>query len=339
MTRLDVRWQVVNRDLFVIGEIHGSGGQVSFNGRATVQRSANATEFDWREWADLDLFTEYLRPVVYRSDGVEQPLGVFVVSNSPERYLSENVKQVAQPQLADLGFLLLSESPQTLGARVGESIATVLERIADAASVTERIVDRTGQFVAEPVAYPPGTKFLDALRGFANLGGYLPPHFDRFGRLRLRAAPTQSSEVEAAYTSADILRDTRVENTDVLASPNTFVVIGGGATATNVLAVSEIAPDAPGSVRQRAGRRIYKVIKEQGIDTRAQAQAVARAAAETADNQFREVVLQTVPNGDHCCYSVVTVNGEKYLEVGWQLPLDGTGPMTHTLVSSLEFVE
>lgn len=335
--RLDVSWQVVNADLTVVGSISGQGGVVSFDGRATVQRNVNGAQFDRNDWNQLNLFTDFLRPVLTDKSGMQRPVGAFAVSNAPERYVSRNVKQVAQPQLADLGFLLLSESPRTLGGRRGALLSDVLAEVCDQAGVGPRLIDGSTETIGEPVAYPPGTKFIDALRGFAALGAYLPPYFDNVGRLRLRRLPTDSSETDVTYTSADIIRNSRVENTDSFAAPNTFVVVGGGATTTRVLAVAEVAADSVGSVAQRDGRQVVKVIKEQGVSTVAQAETIARVAAETADNRFVETVFDTVPNGRHDGYSVVVVNGVQSLEVGWSLPLDGTSAMTHTVSSLLGF--
>jgi hypothetical protein len=331
-----IEWQVTDAAGVTIGAAGSTGGSITWDGRATIQRVCRGASFDPADWSEINPLTDWLVPVFRTSEGVATRLGMFTVAGLPERFIAGSVKTPPEPYLADAGILLGSASPYNLSGRAGEQLDQVLARVCDAAGVTRRRIDPVGDLIGEPVAYPVGTKFIDALRGFADLAGLLPPHFDRDGFLVLKSYPSGEIEPVASYSGPSIISESRIEDSDLFTAPNVWLVIGGGGTGGPIVVQQEIAPDAPNSVPNRGGRRIVQVYREQGIDSIAQAQRIAGVRAELSRQSFRSIDFSGAPNPDHDCYGVVEVNGKRYFETGWTLPLVIGREMRHSVSSRLE---
>ena len=334
MTGWAVEWTVTDRDGAAIGVLAGDGGQITWDGRATVGRVARGVRFPAAEWADVNPFTDWLVPVLRSSDGSAYRLGMFTVVDAPARFLAPGVPDAPQVYMMDGGALLATASQFTLTALVGESLSDAMARVCDAAGVTRRVIDVEGDLVGDPVAYPPGTTFATALDGFTSLAGFLPPHFDRDGVLRLRRLPAGDAP-DVTYGADTILSGSRAEESDLLTAPNVFVVVGAGSGANPVTATAELPVDAPNSVANRGGRRIVKVLREQGVSSLAQAQRLATRAAQTAASPSRSVTFDGMPDGRHDCWSLVEVSGTVFVESGWELPLRVGAAMGHRVESQV----
>jgi hypothetical protein len=336
VTAYAVQWQVIDVNDRPIGVLNGSGGNIAWDGKATVQRICRGVSFPLHEWEDINPLTDWLRPVMRLADGTERPLGVFGVAGDPQRYLAKDLRAAPQPYLMDSGLLLNTPSPFNLSGKVSDKLRDVMVNVIESAGITKYKVDTASEILNEPVAYPVGTLFSVALAGFARLAGFYPPHFDRHGVLQMKAFPTGELIPDASYDSSTIVVQSRLEDSDLFTAPNTFIVVGSGATDGPVVAVAEIPSGAPNSVANRNGRRITSVITEQGISTFAQAERIAKLTAATSIETNRSITFGTVPNYDHDCYSAVQVNDIVYRELSWDLPLSPTGPMSHEVNSSVE---
>ena len=331
MLAYDIEWLVCESDATPIGTLRASGGNITWDGRATIQRVARGVQFDPSDWSQVNPLTDWLMPVFRTADGSRTPLG-----GLPERFIAPGITSPPEPYLADGGLLLESAAPTNLSGRAGEMLSQVLARICDAAGITRRAISPAGDLLSEPVAYPVGTRFSEALRGFADLAGFLPPHFDRDGVLVLRGPDTGDVAPDASYDGTNIISESRVEDSDLFTAPNVWIVVGAGATSAPVTVVREVSPDAPNSVQNRGGRRICEVLREQGVDTVLQAERIATARAELSRQSFRTIEFQTAPTAAHDCYSNVQVYGQTMFETGWSLPVTVGGEMRHTVVSRLE---
>jgi hypothetical protein len=331
-----VEWQVADSNGVTIGVVGSSGGTLTWDGRATIQRVCRGASFDPDDWAQINPLTDWLIPVFRNADGSATRMGMLTVAGLPERYIAGTVKTPPEPYLTDGGILLGSSSPYNLSGRAGEQLDQVLARVCDAAGIMRRTIEPIGDLIGEPVAYPVGTKFGDALRGFADLAGILPPHFDRDGVLVLKRYATGDLGPEVTYSAASIINESRVEDSDLFTAPNVWLVIGGGGTGGPIVVQREVAPDAPNSVPNRGGRRIVEVYREQGIDSIAQAQRLAEVRAELSRQAFRSIEFSGAPNPTHDCYATVQVNNDLYFETGWTLPLTVGSQMRHSVSSRLE---
>jgi hypothetical protein len=328
-----VRWRVADRDGNYIGEVLGSGGTITWNGTARVQRTCSGVRFDNAGWNDVNPFTDWLLPVIV-DDGVDRPLGLFTVLDDTRRFIGPENQSLPSPYLADGAVLLDQPSLFTLAGRLGEQLSSVAERFLDAAGVTRRVVVPTGDTVGEPVAVPAGNTYLDGLLGIALLAGFLPPYFDAHGVLRFEPPRPITDAAVVEHDGATIVAESRVVSDDLLDAPNTFLVVGGGATNAPVLAVAEVSPSAPNSIINRGGRRVTKVIREQGIVNATQAEQIARTIAATDPRSYGQVSFTTPPDWRHDSYTLVNVYGETYRETQWSLDLSPNGLMTHVVTKA-----
>ncbi len=335
MTAFAVEWAVADSTGALTGVIAGSGGTLSWDGSATVQRVARGVTFETSEWAQIDKLNDWLVPVFKRSDGSAVRLGMLAVASDQQRFLGDGLLAPAEPYLVDHGSFLATASPYNLSGRVGESISDALIRICDIAGIERRIIEPSGEVLGEPVAYPVGSTFENALNGLCVLAGFLPPHFDRDGMLRLRPLSPNNAEPAATYDGSSIVFDTRVEDSDYLDAPNVFIVVGSGAQDGAVVATAEVPSNAPNSVVRRNGRRIAQVIREQGIDNVYQAQQLAELVASTSVASYRTINFGAVPNPAHDCFALVEVNNTIYRELSWDFDMSVGGLMSHTVVSEL----
>lgn len=332
----EVRWSVADQDANLVGDISGRSGTLVWDGSARIQRAVRGVVFDGNEWADVNPLTDWLVPRFVRDDGTSVRLGHFTCADVPRRWRTSTVTYDPSPYLTDAGALLQNPSPYVLAGSQGEQISDAIRRIVQVAGITRSNIEAAGNVLGEPVAYPAGTTYAEALSGLAELAGFLPPYFDRDGVLVLRSVPTGSPLPEVSYDGASIVRDSRLEEDDLLSAPNTFVVLGAGASDGPIVAVSELPQSAPNSVANRNGRRITKVVREQGIDTQDQADRLAALVAATAVRQFVRVTFESLPDPVHDGFTVVEVNGETMLEHRWDLPLEVGSTMSHEVSTITE---
>ena len=333
MTGFGVLWEVTDMHGTTIGEVGGQGGFVLWDGRATIQRIARNVRFDVTDWKQVNPLTDMVSPMFVRSDGTRTRMGLFAVVSDPVRVLSGEVRASPEPYLMDQGLFLDQPSPSNLSGRVGEQLSDTLVRVCDAAGISRRRIGAAGDLVGEPIAYPTGTSFGVALAGLCDLAGFLPPHFDRDGVLVLDAGASGDRDYDVDYTGDTIIAESRTVATDLLDSPNTFVVLGSGATAGPVVAVAQVDASAANSVANRGGRVVSEVVFGQGLDTVDQAERLARLMAESAVAQSERVRFDSVPDPVHDCYTLVAVNGVVFREWGWEMDLSTGGLMSHDLVS------
>jgi hypothetical protein len=333
VTGFGVLWEVTDMHGVTIGEIGGQGGSVVWDGRATVQRVARGVRFDLDGWSAVNPLTDLLSPMFVAGNGTRSRLGLFAVASDPVRVVSGALRANPEPYLVDQGLFLDEPSPVNLSGRVGEQLSDTMVRVCDAAGVTRRRIGAAGDLIGEPIAYPAGTSFRQALAGLCDLAGFLPPHFDRDGVLLLRSGDEGDRDFDVAYDGRNILAESRTVDTDLLSAPNTFIVLGGGATSGPVVAVASVDPSAPNSVSNRGGRVVSEVVRQQGLDTVDQAERLARMLAETAVAQSETVRFGAVPDPAHDCYSLVSVDGVVFREWGWQMGLEAGDVMSHQVVS------
>lgn len=322
-------WRVLDDTKSPIGSLRSAGGSIAWDGNASIQRVARNVQFNKTEWQDVDPFRDRLQPVLAAPNGEAFTLGVFHVAQIPEVYEDFGETRLPEPYLVDGGFFLDQPSPFGFAGKLNENVSSLMARVCDAAGVDSRVISPAGPVFGEPVVWPPGTNFSQCLSDLCQLAGFLPPHFDRDGVLRLRPPLSLTAEPAVEYTSAQILRNTRVQNQNLLEAPNVFVVIGSGASESEIVAEAEVPSSAPHSVVNRGGRRIVAVFQLQGIDSFAQAKTIARQLALTQTEDYATIEFRTSENPAHDCYDVLSVNGERYRHVAWDLSLRAGGGMQH----------
>lgn len=327
-----VVWDVLDESGSATGRLSSSGGSLTWDGGARIQRVVRGAQFDATEWQAINPFRDRLQLLWVEDNGDTTPLGVFHVAQSPRKYIDENLFANPEPYLVDGGFFLDQPSIQGLSGRLGERLSDIMARLCDQAGVTSRVISPCGEFCGEPILAPAGTSYSQSLSGIARLANFLPPHFDRNGVLRLVPPPPLTSAPAAVYGPSNVVRESRLADDNLLDAPNVFVVIGSGASESEIVAEVEVPSSAPHSVANRGGRRVVSVRSEQGIDSFAQAERIASQMALVQVSDFETVSFDTLPNPLHDCYNIVELHGENYRETGWTLPLRADGStMNHNV--------
>lgn len=316
-----VRWQLLDSTGSPVGVLRSSGGKVRWDGRATIQRTATGVKFDRNEWQDVNPFRDRLRLLWVDRSGDTTPLGVFSVAQVPQWYTDPTVASDPEPYLVDGGFFLDQPAVEGFSGRLGERLSDVMARIADQAGITDRVIAPCGEFCGEPIMAAPGARYSDSLTGITELANFLPPHFDRNGTLQLIPPAPLTAPPTVRYHTSDVVRRSRVEDDNLLDAPNVFLVIGTGASRTPIVGEAEVPTSAPHSVMNRGRRRVVSVSRQQGIDSQAQADRMARQLAIRQATDYESVTFETLPSPVHDCYDIVEFDGVRYRQRSWTLPL------------------
>jgi hypothetical protein len=334
VTGWGIEWYVADRDGNILGELNGSGGSITWDGGGRIQRVCRGVTFSYNQWKNVNPFVDWFVPVFRTSNGVGTRLGLFTAASVPFAYQQGGALNVVEPYLVDGGFFLDQPSSVALAGRTNESHSEVLTNFADIGGFTRRTIEPTSQVFSLPIANPPGTSFAAAMSEVTSLAGFLPPHFDRDGVLRLVSPPKLSEKPVKVYDETNILSATRVRNDNLLDAANVIVVLASGGTGSEIFGVAEVPPNAPNSVQNRGGQRVAKVIRMQGISSSSQAEAIAKQIAATSSDDFEQLEFQSVPDPVHDTFGIVEVNGVAYRELSWSMDLSVGGTMSHRLVRS-----
>lgn len=334
-----VRWDLVAIGGATIGQLDvARGASMSVSADATIKRTLNRVTVPSDQWADVNPYRDRLQPVWVLSDRTEWPLGVLFFTSAPT-VTGSRAQSVEVGTLYDGGFLLDQPIVETFGisqnGSVDDAITTIIDRL-QLAGIRILNVDqaRTSVRAREPIAWPIGTPTAQVLEALCALAGFYPPHFDNRGTLRLRPARLPEQSEADHYYRADggrVVASTFVRNDNLLDAPNVHVVLSTGAAETEVSAVAEVDYRLPWS-KQSRGFAVVEVHRLQGIETTAQAQAMARRYAVASANDATEVQFTSPPDPRHDVFDVVDVDGVRYLEVGWTLEMVPGGAHTHRVV-------
>lgn len=171
-------------------------------------------------------------------------------------------------------------------------------------------------------------QMLDAL---AVAGDYFSPWFGNDQKLHLiRSFNPAMAVPQFDYDAGNqVFRDGITRSSNILTSPNRFVVISN--TNANALPVTASAVVPPGAPNSFANRGFYITnVQTLQLTSLNQAEAVVNGLA-NRQTVFETVSLSTPPDPRHDAYDVIHWQGELWLELAWTMNLFEGGAMTHTM--------
>jgi len=332
-----VRFEVLDTNLLVVGEIHpdrGSPPRISHSTESAIMRSLSGFRLDPEQAGQIDTITARIRPSWILQDGTSYPLGVFLFADASRSLLSYGTELDAT--LVDQTFILDQQLDASLSYPAGTVVTTVLDELAALAGIVSRAVTPSTQALSYPIAWKAGTARLTAMVELCQQIAYSAPYFDNEGTLRIvpaRNAATASPDIVYAAGDLDsgrIYAKTIVETDDLLRAPNRYVVIDNSATAGPIVGRYDLPSSAPNSIANR-GFAVTRVVDLQGLSSPADADSAARALASQDAEAFLWATFSAAPDPRHDAFNIVEFLGGLYREIGWTLTCAPGGPHTHNL--------
>lgn len=300
----------------------------------TIHRTMNNLVLPPSTQAEINPLVHRIMPQMVLSNGSFFPLGVFLFADLSGKVHSRG--DFGHGTMGDQGIILDQPSDASIGFQPGTLLADAIGAVFTRAGLTIWSIDPdiTG-VIGAPVAWPAGTHWSVAAGDLCDLAGAYHPYFDNRGIITVRPVddlPTATPDLEYwTDRRSRIYDDSTTISSDVLDAPNRYIVIDGAASQSPIVAKYDIPDNAPHS-RKNRGFYVPKVIRADGLESVAAAQAQARAAyASTGGAAFEHVQFSTPPDPRHDTFDVIAYNGVNYLEQSWSMPLSDGGDMTHHL--------
>jgi hypothetical protein len=284
------------------------------------------------ELADIDVIKNRLR-VVMLVNGVEYRLGRYMFTSPTEEALTTPLLS-SDGSVAHLDFvdqLLILNQATTTALSIGPG-ANLTDFLTDFLMPFPADFDITpsGQVCGpEAITWPPATNGLNIVNQVATMLGYTDLYFGNDERGKLKPMPDPLVDPVDFTMDNVVVRPSFTRSNALLDVPNRFIVVGSGATNEAIVGVYDVPNDAPHSY---ANQGFYVTYSEtqQGITTKAQADAAAAALGRQRSFAYDTIGFATPIDPRHDHYNVVEVEHVRYLETGWSCQLREGNTMTHS---------
>ena len=296
----------------------------------TIKRTITGLWFDRGDTAELNTISARIEPIMLIA-GQQFPLGQYLFNDQTRLRYTSGI--ISTSTAYDNGFIVDQELEQgfPIFAISGgaQSVQVLIGQILAGVPITYTI--DSSPFTSAG-SWTAGTHRGYALEQLAVDGDYLSPWFDNTNVMRfIRSFDPADAVVTFDFdTGHKVLLDPPpVENDDVLAAANRFIVVSNGSTNMSVpiRGIYDIPSTAPHSIANR-GFVIPRTVSRQ-VETSTQAQAIAVNLGQRR-NIFERLQIATAPDPRHDSYQVIRWQGENWLETAWSLPMVAGGVMTHT---------
>jgi hypothetical protein len=259
-------------------------------------------------------------------DGSLYPLGRYVfTSASRQQFSSGNINSV---NLVDEMFIVDQQIDTAIGGNF-QPVPTVIQQVLQGLNVTHTM---EGTPFQSSQAWAAGASRGQILGALALAGDYFSPWFDNEGILRFIRSfdPANQPPTFDFDAGNSVTQDGVTQTDDLLTAPNRFTVISNAAANSTVpvFGSSDVPDSAPHSIANR-GFVVSSVVDTQVADS-LHAAAVAKNLARR-QTVFERVSIVTAIDPRHDSYDVIIWNGQKWLEIAWDMALADGGLMTHLL--------
>lgn len=331
------RFELCDRELRPIGELHpdraGSVPTIENDTTGNTHRRMRGFRLMPDEAGDVNTQRDRLRVYMVLQNDVEFRMGTFLwgdVSRPVRSWGSEH-----QGDLVDLGYILDQKQTSAYGWGKGANIGLVMIFLVLRAGfkLADIAESNAGHAtLAEPMSWNPGTTWLTMLTDLGNVLGWVPPWFDRDGKMHMskpRDPDVDRLTVPAYGPGTRVVADSILDSDDLPSSANDFGVYDSGPDRLRV-GRFQLPASAPHSFQNR-GYRVAEVQNVQGMETQAQANKNALDLARTAGVAYRWWSFDSTLDPRHDTYDVFECFGKRALEQKWSAELRSGGKMTHTV--------
>lgn len=320
---------------------------ISHDTTRTIKRQLGIT-LGVADTQEINALQDRVLPFMVFPNGAEYPLGRFVFTEQSNQVFTNG--EIANIVLNDEMFIIDQQITKgfdaanlaltaTLGAPsviVGTGPANRGSDVARAMAALLEDFDVQLQVESSPFvinqSWAAGAGRGSIVEAIALAGDYFSPWFDNNGIMQFIRAFNPALAVPDFDWDAgsQVMRNSIVRSSDILNAPNRFIVISNapGQGQEPVTGVADLPVNAPNSFENR-GFYIPTVTDLQVANT-PQAQAMAENLMQR-QTIFETVRLSTAPDPRHDSYNVIQWEGERWLELAWNMVLSEGQPMSHTL--------
>lgn len=280
--------------------------------------------------AAINVVTDRINVYMVFPNGVEYPLGRYMFTAEAKQRFTSGA--LGREDLTDEMFLV----DQQITAGINGFGLGVTSVVTDTLSGLPITFTMEASPYTAVEAWGIGTYRGQITEALSISGDWFSPWFGNDSKMHfIRTFDPADKVADLDFDSGNkVLRNNILEDNDLLAAPNTFVVISNSALdpSSQVVGVATIPPNAPHSVVNR-GFAVPQVVTLQLSDA-TQALAVARGLA-NRQSVFERVSLTTAPDPRHDSYNVIRWQGANWLELAWSMALVEGGTMNHLLRKTL----
>ena len=315
----------------VTGEVLGSltplrSANLSHSTQQTIKRRLDLS-LGKADTAAIDVVNN--RVAVYMTvQGVDRPLGRYMwTSQSRSVFTAGNL---SSSTLIDEMFIV--DQPVESGINgTNKTVEAVIYETVSGLSITIAPVPASNFDCVQ--SWGIGTTRGSILESLSVTGAYFSPWFGNDTQLHFILAFDPATQIpQFDYDQGfQVQQQGIVETDDLLTAPNRIIVVSNSASnggSEAVVGIADVASTAPNSIANR-GFVVAKVFNLQISDS-SQATSIAAGLAQRA-TIFETVNLTTAPDPRHDSYDVIRWQGENWLELGWNINMDGGGSMSHTM--------
>ena len=330
-------FRLLDSDNQPIGELHPSATNtpsITHDTSRFIQRSIENLLLPPNETRDVNTVSDRIAPYMLLEDGSAWPLGVFLFTETSRPRYSYG-SRITGTTVVDQGYVIDHPVEHSVSVAQGEALRTAIIELIQEAGITQLTVESATASAGQPMSWPPGTHRSVIIQDLCIAAGFLPPYFNHDGVCVVQTIfDVEDKQIyvdtDVTYREGEnIYAQSIVESDDLLRAPTRYVIIGNVPDQAPIVGVYDVPAGAPYS-EYRRGFRITAVRDQQGIATSGDAFTAARAWGINA-SVYEYVTFNGPPDPRHDAYTVVDFLGERWLEIGWSLPLTASGPMNHRL--------
>jgi hypothetical protein len=327
------RFRLLDKHEEQIGELHPDldrAPTLTFDSGATIQRTLSSFHLTASEANDVNTLSDRVQPVMVLQNGVEFELGILMWGDDSQPVRAWGAER--DSSLVDKMNMLNQGIRATFGLGKGADIALAVLGVAlQYLTLDEIDIDPISADLGVGNTWSLGTAGRGVLNDLLSGIGFLPVHFNRFGRLQIRDTPDLSTTTPALVFEAGgrIIADSILDSDDLLDAPNLFKVYETSGQA-QIVGTYEVPASAPHSFANR-GFYVTQSEGRSGLKTVDRANKAAKSLATTSPTTFRWRQFQSTIDPRLDTWAPVTNLGETWMSTRWSFPMVSGGLMSHTL--------
>jgi hypothetical protein len=304
----------------------GGGAQLSHDTTRTIKRQLNIS-LGVQDMAAMDPVTDRIDVYMTFPSGVEYPLGRYMFTDFNRQVYSSG--ELGNTQLVDEMFLVDQQITHGISG-VGKSAVVTIKEVLQGLPINVEI-DPSPYISSD--AWSAGVARGQILSALAVAGDYFSPWFGNdkvMHFIRSFDASGRVADLDFDYGNK-VARAGILETDNLLTAPNQFVVVSNSSQngiGTAITASFDVPPNAPNSITRRGF--VIASVNDLPVTSAAQALAMARNLS-LRDAPYERVGVITAPDPRHDSYQVIQWQGEKWLELAWDMDLIEGGTMSHIL--------